>query len=141
MLTLRPLKKKDIPLIARWLYGEHAASRIENPEDWLAEIHDKDSTFIHIIAEVDDKPMGYCRYCPYGGTGFDMDYLIGELEYIPRGFGRLMLDRALALLKAQGATAVTVDPDDGKTINPGCRELLESCFFLWDGGFYTYFLR
>jgi len=140
MLTLRPFGKKDLPLVAQWLYGEHAASWIDSPEDWFAELHDKDSAFTHIMAEVDGKPMGYCRYGPCG-NGFIMGYLIGELEYIPPGYGRVMLDRMLALLRAQGATAVMVDPDDGKAINTDCRELLESCYFLWDGGFYTYFLN
>jgi len=156
MLTLRPFNKKDLPLLARWLYGEHAASRIESPEDWLAELHDRDSAFTHIVAEVDGKPMGCCRYreapscyteqewaeimqklprCAPPGKEFDMDYLIGELEYIPPGYGRVMLDRMVDLLYRQGATHVVVTPEEG---DKAAKQFLESCYFLWEGGFYTH---
>jgi len=82
--------------------------------------------------------MGYCRYHPCGGTEYDMDYLIGELEYIPKGLDRVMIDRMLTLLKAQGATAIMVTPEKD---DEAARQLLESCYFLWDGGFYTRFMR
>ena len=67
-----------------------------------------------------------------------MDYLIGKLRYVPMGFDRVMIDRMLTLLKEQGANAVMVTPAEG---DKAASQLLESCYFQWDGGFYTYFLR
>jgi len=136
MLTLRPLNKKDIFLIARWLYEEHVASWIDSPEDWLAEIQDSDSLFTHAIVEVNGSAMAYCRFRKCGYTEYDVGYLIGALEYIPKGFDRVMLNRMLALLKAQGATSVSITPEKD---DRAARQLLESCCFLWDGGFYSYF--
>jgi len=138
MLTLRPLNKKDIPLVARWLYGKHAASWVESPEDWLADLHDKDTAFTHIIAEVDGNPMACCRTHSYSDNGYNMDYLIGALEYIPPGFDRVMLDRMLSMLKSQGAKSVSITPEEN---DKAACAFLESCYFQWDGGFYTYFLR
>jgi len=151
MLTLRPLNKKDISLVARWLYDKHASSWIESAEDWLAEIHDEDSVFTHIIAAVDDESIGYCRYRACGGfyngeqwvetspdfNEFDLDYLIGELEYVPKGFDRVMLDRMEDLLKEQGATCIKVTPAEG---DEACCQLLESLCYCEEPGFYSRFL-
>lgn len=127
-LILRPLWEADMVLLKQWLYLPHVAKWYSNPEQWLYEIcnrHGEFSFITHFIAEVDGVAIGLCQYydCYYGqhheawyaiaspGVMFSIDYLIGEPEYLQKGYGKQMLRRLEQRLLLLGAKRVVVQPD------------------------------
>jgi RimJ/RimL family protein N-acetyltransferase len=127
-LILRKLSGDDIPLVRRWVYSDHIAAWFENPEEWLREIEERYGGFsfiTHLIAEIDAKPVGFCQYydCFYSpaeecikpetpGETYSLDYLIGEPEYLGRGFGKEMIRQLLDIMRGLGAKEVAVRPDE-----------------------------
>lgn len=102
-LKIRLLEDKDIPLMRIWLNKKHIIKWYEKPDEWLAELYGRFDVFgfiKHYIVDYNCKPIGFCQYysCSdahedwYGditllGT-YGIDYLIGEEEYLQRGFGK-----------------------------------------------------
>ena len=108
ILTLRPLFDNDIALMERWLYLAHVAKWYKHPEHWLKELHERRGEFsflTHFIVEYEGAPIGFCQYydcyfaqehevwndkCHTGekqGEVFSIDYLIGEPDYLCKGYG------------------------------------------------------
>ncbi len=131
-LTLRFLRDDDISLMERWLYTPHVAKWYLHPEHYLAEIrgrHEKFSFLTHFIAEYEGTPIGFCQYydCYFSqeheiwsdcwhaldnkGDVFSLDYLIGEPEFLRRGFGGKMISLMLEDLRKLGAKKVIVQPE------------------------------
>lgn len=77
-IMLRVFEDRDVMLLNRWLY--------------------------HYIAEYDNQPAGFCQYYRYSYSGeawqgdmktdgiYNIDYLIGEKEFLGRGLGRQMME-------------------------------------------------
>jgi L-amino acid N-acyltransferase YncA len=64
---------------------------------------------------------------------FSLDYLIGEVEYLHRGFGKAILLKLLEKLRETTAKTIIVQPEKENTAS--CR-LLESCGFQYVGDVY-----
>ncbi len=155
-LLVRSFFDNDTPLLERWLHTEHVKPWYENPEEWLEEIrerHDEFCFITHLIAEADGKPIGFCQYydcyhskeyedwgmeIPLPGKVYSVDYLIGEREYLRRGYAKAMLAQMMQRLCALGANAVIVLPDAKNTAS---NKTLEASGFVWDGKRYCYCLR
>lgn len=152
-LTLRPLFDGDTALLERWLHAGHVKPWYEHPADWLREVAGRRGAFrfiTHLIAEVNGAPVGFCQYydCydareyedwgmenPVPGEAFSIDYLIGEPEYLRRGYARAMVEQLLERLRGIGAKTVVVQPDEANTAS---RRLLEACGFVFDGNVYSH---
>lgn len=93
----------DIGILKKWLYSEHVAKWYTEPEDWLYEISKRDTEYgwiNHFIVETAGVPIGFCQYYDYAFSGetwhgnmdvkdtYSIDYLIGETNYLGRGFGK-----------------------------------------------------
>lgn len=111
-------------------------------DDWLDEISERNGKFswlTYLIATWQGHPIRLCQYyrcedsdgedfgsLPLAGS-YGIDYLIGEKEYLGKGFGKeiigLLLSRIFALPDAQRVTADT-DPD-----NRASQSALLSCGF------------
>jgi len=144
-LTLRLLEDSDLPLVRRWLYLPHVAPWFDNPLDWLGEMEQRKEKFSwlrHFIAEVDDLPIGVCQYYAYQNSGetwhgcvpvegtYSIDYLIGETDYLGRGFGRQIVRQLIQRIWEQkDATRIIVQPEAKN--EPSCRTL-RSCGFRFD---------
>ena len=133
ILTLRPLFDNDIALMERWLYLAHVAKWYKHPEHWLKELHERRGEFsflTHFIVEYEGVPIGFCQYydcyfaqehevwndkCHTGekqGEVFSIDYLIGEPDYLSKGYGkeivRLLTER---IQNIPSAKKIIVQPE------------------------------
>jgi RimJ/RimL family protein N-acetyltransferase len=148
-LILRPFSDSDVTLMERWLHAEHVAPWYELPQDWLDEIKNRHSEFsfiTHMIAAIDDNPIGFCQYYDcydsrkYENWGIDItapgeiysiDYLIGESEYLRCGFGKAIICSLLEILKNLGVETIIVNPD--KNNEASNRSLCASGFVKSEG--------
>jgi len=153
-LTLRPFFENDMTLMKRWLYADHVDPWCENPLDWLKELRGRYGVYsfiTHMIAEVDGVAVGFCQYydCDQSeeyedwgmditseGEVFSIDYLIGEPEYLHRGYGEKIISIVAEKLRLKGAKEIIVLSDTENTVS---NRALESSGFAWDGE--RYFLR
>lgn len=137
-LRLRPMDRKDWPLMERWLNQIFIRRWLGRPEPWISEIRAADgdpSAWIrHFIAEIalpqagrDDSeismmPIGFAQYyeclrTPIGypwqdersGT-FGIDYFIGEVKYLGRGLGSRLVQLICDKLIAERASYIIADP-------------------------------
>lgn len=150
-LTLRPFEDADIALMERWLYTPHVARWYKHPDHWLNELHQRHGAFsflTHFIAEAEGKPIGFCQYydtfyaqehevwndewdvSEKPGSIFSIDYLIGEPEFLRRGYGRQMILQMLEKLRKAGAKTVIVEPEEENAASGGA---LTACGFAFDG--------
>lgn len=150
-MTLRPFRDEDIRLMERWLYAAHVALWYKHPDHWLHEVRERHGAFsflTHFIAEHEGVPIGFCQYYDtfyatehevwndepevgkQQGEIFSIDYLIGEPDYLRRGFGKEMIMQMLAMLQKLGAKTVVVEPEQDNTASN--RTLLASGF-IWNG--------
>jgi len=141
MLTLRPLFDGDVDLVEKWIYTEHVAPWYEHPEDWMHEIrsrHDEFSFLNHMIAEYNGCPIGFCQYydcfdakeewytAEFPGEMYSIDYMIGNTEYLRRGFGKEIIGKLVEIIWKIGAKTIIVNPD--KENAASCRSLLANGF-------------
>lgn len=153
-LTLRPLFDGDIERMEQWLYRPHVAQWYEHPEHWLNELHERRGAFsflTHFIAEFEGVPIGFCQYydCYFAqdhevwtdnrhardkaGEVYSIDYLIGEPDYLRRGFCKEMISQLLTRLRNVGVKMVIVEPERD---NIASNRTLEANGFTWNGSYY-----
>ena len=148
-VMLRPVFDDDVALIERWLAAQHIALWFEHPDHWLTELAGRRGEFSfvkHFIAERGGIPMGFCQHydcydsrehedwgftIPAPGKFFSLDYLIGEPDYLRRGYGREMILRLIGKLPKSGGASIIVQPDERNT--PSNRVLAACGFELRDG--------
>lgn len=149
-VMLRPLWDADVDLLKKWLAMSHIARWYEHPDEWIREIRERHGEFSfirHYIAEVDGVAMGFCQYydCYYGrqhenwytvdepGVMYSIDYLIGEPEYLRRGYGREMVRLLGEILAGLGAERIIAQPDPE---NASSRNVLEANGYVFQGEYY-----
>jgi predicted N-acetyltransferase YhbS len=149
-LMLRPLLDADISFLEKWLLMPHIVEWFKSPDDWICEIRNRYGEFsfiTHFIAEVDGVAMGFCQYydCYFGqqqedwytvnnpGIMFSIDYLIGEPEYLHKGYGREMVRLLGEMLTKIGAKRVVVQPDKE---NASSCNVLEANGYIYNGEYY-----
>lgn len=122
--SFRPVTRKDLPMLARWLAQPHVAEWWDDPETELASIEEHiDSISVEpFIIEIDGKPIGYIQSYdphleedhpyqdqPFGTLGVDLT--IGEASYLGLGHGSRLLAEFVEQLFEEGAPRVIIDPD------------------------------
>ena len=158
-MNLCPFQDADIVLMERWLYTPHVAVWYKHPDHWLRELRERHGEFsflTHFIAEHEGVPFGFSQYYDTyfaqehevwnyepsvgkkQGEIFSIDYLIGEPEYLRRGFGQEMIGQMLTMLRKNGAKTVIVEPERE---NVASNRSLEACGFIWNGHDYHLELR
>lgn len=155
-LILRTFYDNDMALMERWLYAEHVKPWYEHPADWLKELRERHGEFgfiTHMIAETNGNPFGFCQYydcyhsreyedwgmdIPEQGEVFSIDYLIGDTDYLRRGYGKAIIVLMLDKLRTLGAKTVIVSPDKE---NVASSRALEANGFCWDGVRYVLRLK
>lgn len=121
----RPITKKDLPLLAKWLAAPHVAKWWgDNPVEKLDSIKTHmDSVSVEpLIIELDGKPIGYIQsYDPHmeddhpyqdqpmGTLGIDP--FIGDPALIGKGHGPRLIEAFALMLFEEGAPRVIIDPD------------------------------
>ena len=145
MIRLRAMLLEDIPLFKKWLSMPHVAPWYSDAAEWVYEVEKQDGEFYwihHFIVEYKGTPIGFCQYYalndsgePMGGYAalggaYSIDYLIGEEEYLQKGFGKQIV-RALTekISLYPDAKRIAVQPDRE---NKASRALLLACGFHLD---------
>ena len=141
-LKLRVLENRDIELFRKWVYEDHVAKWYEQPLDWINEIENRYNEFNwihHFIVVCNEKDIGFCQLYEYKEGGEDwhgnielegtysIDYMIGEKEYLNKGFGseiiKLLIQKIFAMPDAK---RIIVQPEIDNT--PSCKALLSAGF-------------
>lgn len=153
MINLRIMNAADLPIFKKWLGTPHVAKWYHDPLEWIKEVEMQDGAFRwihHFIAEYDYKPIGFCQYyaCKdsdelWGGYtqmggSYSIDYMVGEKEYVHKGFGREIVKNLIEKIKLHGdAERIVVQPEPG---NAASCNLLLSCKFVLDTRNDIYFM-
>ena len=106
LLNLRPLQDTDVEQLKIWLYKDHILKWYHDTDDWLKEIKERSREFSflhHFIVNKGDESIGFCQYydcfdakelwysVESKGEVLSIDYLIGEENYLRKGFGKLII--------------------------------------------------
>ena len=145
MIRMRPMVAEDLAVFQHWLYTAHVAQWYHEPLDWIVEVEQQDGAFHwlrHYIVEHNDTPIGFCQYyaCvdseePWGGYtalggSYSIDYMIGEREYLGRGFGRQIVCALIEMIRAHSdAKRIVVQPESENKASCG---VLLACGFAYD---------
>ena len=144
-LILRQFCDEDVPLFEKWIYLPHVSAWYHDPLDWIDEVKKRNSEFSflhHFIVEVDGKKIGFCQFYEYHNSGEDwhgntkidgtysIDYLIGDKEYLGKGYGKAVIQALINKIKLQkSAKRIIVQPEPENKAS--CYTLL-SCGFSFD---------
>ena len=146
ILSLRPYRPEDLPLLQAWLPLPHVQRYFGDPADWLAEIgrEGAGSAWIHyFIAEVGD-PVGFAQYYdtqqappgiwsgqPPGTVGIDFFLAEGEGQ----GWGTQLIARLVTEIQRSGRYRyILADPDPANRAS--CRVLEKNGFVPSGPGLY-----
>lgn len=143
-LHLRPLNNSDIELLTFWLHKEYILEWYHDADEWLAEINERHGAYSwihHFIVMKDKTPIGFCQYydcydangmedwydITLPGNTFSIDYLIGNENYLGKGYGKAIIRLLSDTIKAGGnANRIIVQPEP---------ENLASCHALIANGY------
>lgn len=146
-LILRPLDENDIDLLASWLSKDYILRWYHDADEWLNEIngrHDAYTWIHHFIIMHSKTPIGFCQYYDcydandledwYSvnkkGETFSIDYLIGDEDYLNKGYGkeivRILTETIMAI---KGAKSIIVQPDNE---NHASRHVLMANGYVYD---------
>ena len=145
MIVLREMTIDDLALFKKWLYLPHVATWYHEPLDWIEEVEKQNDEYCwlhHFIVEDNGKPIGFCQYyacqdsgeswggyTKLGGT-YSVDYLIGNENYLKKGFGRQILQALIDKVKSHSdAKRIVVEPEPENMASCG---LLVACGFDFD---------
>ncbi|MBC1444827.1 GNAT family N-acetyltransferase [Listeria seeligeri] len=132
-IKLRKITDEDIELLTSWLNKKYIKKWYNEPEDWLTEIngrHTEYSWINHFIVMNDEKSIGFCQYydcfdakdfedwysVDTAGKMYSIDYLIGNEDYLGKGYGKLIVKELTELISSkENAQIIVVQPDTGNT--------------------------
>ena len=144
-MVLRRANASDFPMLEVWLNKDYIKQWYGELEEWIEEIKNRDGKFDwlnHYIVEVDNKSIGFCQYfdCSKAPKGFEwddeppgtfaIDYLIGEENFLGKGFGTVIIQELIELiLEIEDPIQIIADPvkENVKSI-----KLLEKNGFIFD---------
>jgi RimJ/RimL family protein N-acetyltransferase len=131
-ITFEPVAEKHYPLLKRWLKAPHIREWWGEPETEFGYIVDmvegRDPTKPYIFY-VNGEPTGYIQVWPVGphqtevwtkdnpwlmelpSHAVGVDLSIGEADKLSKGIGSAVLQQFVDKLKAEGHTAIIIDPD------------------------------
>lgn len=142
ILTLKHVEDNDIQQIKIWLHKEHILKWYHDVEDWLMEIRERNGSFgflNHFMVLKDKKPIGFCQYydcfdaqedwysIDESNKIFSIDYLIGEEEYLGKGYGKAIVKLLVDRIKEQNPEAEIVVQPENENI-ASCKALLSNGF-------------
>lgn len=144
-IELRNFTDHDMVLFKKWLYIPHVAQWYHHPLDWIEEVEKRNSDFNwlrHFIVESGSRPIGFCQYYEYVHSGetwhgdievngtYSIDYMIGEAEYLRKGFGKAIIKELMQRIKSEDhAKRIIVQPEPENKAS--CNTLL-ACGFVFD---------
>ncbi len=142
-IKIRKFNDEDLNLFIKWLNKDHVKKWYEQPESWIEEITKCNNNYQwinHFIVTNEDEPIGFCQYydcfnakdledwyeVKKPNTMFSIDYLIGEEQYLGKGYGKEIVKSITELIKKNHSGQIVVQPD---------KENLHSCKALLANGY------
>ncbi|MCD7900127.1 MAG: GNAT family N-acetyltransferase [Bacteroides sp.] len=141
-LILRPIEDNDIKLLNIWLNKEYILKWYNDADEWLNEIKERNGSFSflhHFIVLKDDTPIGFSQYYDCFDAQeewysinqrnkiFSIDYLIGEEDYLGKGYGKEIVKLLISEIYKQSPEAeIVVQPDNDNIAS--CKALLANGF-------------
>ena len=136
------MQEKDLPLFFKWVQRPHIAKwwKSDTYEKFVEHYHPTKLAENHVFPffiYADEKPIGYIQYyladkaddgwwvkCagqPVGTVG--MDIIIGELDYIGKGYGTIIVKKFVKKLFTETKTVkIIIDPDPKNVAAIRCYE-------------------
>ena len=158
-LTLKPLSDKDIELFSKWLDKDYIYKWLcptgeEHREAWMDEVNNRNTKYPymkHFIVYYGEKPIGFCLYMDccfdkeyipehYGiavdteAAVFEIGYLIGEEDYLGKGFGKMIIQKLEEKIIELGGKEILADPGEENIIS--IKTLLSNGFVKFKDGDY-----
>lgn len=136
-IQLRSFQDADVAMFTAWLHKDYILKWYHDPEDWLAEIngrHDEYAWIHHFIVMDGETPIGFCQYydcydakdledwytVAQRGDRYSIDYLIGNEEYLGKGYGKEIVRALTAHIKdTTSAREIVVQPDEDNDASNG----------------------
>jgi RimJ/RimL family protein N-acetyltransferase len=129
-ISLRSFADSDIPLFTEWLNKPYIQKWYEPLNEWIEEVENCDGTFSwisHFIVMCEDMTIGFCQYYDCfdsqnfedwngrkfanRGEVYSIDYLIGNENYLSKGYGKELVRLLTDMIFALGVKEIIVDPD------------------------------
>ncbi len=129
-IKLRTFEDNDIETMKNWLAKDYIIKWYLDAEDWLTEITNRHGEYHwinHFIVMSEEKAIGFCQYYDVFAAKdledwyqveepekvFSIDYLIGDEEFLGKGYGKEIVRRLVELIKTneEKAEAIIVQPD------------------------------
>lgn len=153
-VTLRDFQDEDRTLMVHWLRQEHVQQWLLHPENWLLEIDHRCDQFKwlhHYIVMLNGEAIGFCQYydcflakeleewldVEEEGKTYSLDYLIGNANYLGKGYGKQIVQQLVEKIQQQESTAqeIIVEPDQENF--PSQKVLLANEFhYISEKGYY-----
>ncbi|MDR2905094.1 MAG: GNAT family N-acetyltransferase [Helicobacteraceae bacterium] len=117
---------EDIVLIKKWLQKDYIKKWYDPINDWIYEIENRSGEFNfikHFIVKNGSEKIGFCQYydCFLAqedwykinekGITYSIDYLIGERNYLNKGFGKEIVKGLVEKIKMENAMEIIVKPE------------------------------
>lgn len=141
-LTLRPVEDSDIGQLEIWLNKEYILKWYHDADEWLDEIKERKGSFKflnHFIVQKEYSPVGFCQYydcfdareewyyADQPGKIFSIDYLIGEEDFLQKGYGKKIVRLLINEIYNRNPEAeIVVQPEDENIAS--CKALLANGF-------------
>jgi len=152
-LTLQSFTDGDIELFIKWINKDYIKKWYGNLEDWINEVKNRNGeyNFInHFIVKHKKEKIGFCQYYDcYDAQEewyevneknelYSIDYLIGEEEYLSKGFGKEIVKQLIDKVKTKGGKEIIVQPE---AENKASNKVLIANGFIFDREKGYYLLR
>lgn len=136
-ISLRPFQDTDVAMFTSWLQKDYILKWYQDPEDWLTEIngrHDEYAWIHHFIVMDNKISIGFCQYYDcYNAKDLEnwytvnrrgdmcsIDYLIGNEEYLGKGYGKEIVRVLTGHIKDTETTReIVVQPDQDNNASKG----------------------
>jgi len=145
-IILKPLEDEDIILFENWMDKDFIKKWFGEKKDWLEEIYSRKDVnnpvpVIHFILYHKKKKIGFCQYIDgyflrelytdpiiiEKNYGYEVNYFIGEEEYLNKGIGKIMIKKLEEKIKEIGGKELLADPVPENELS---QKLLLSCGFI-----------
>jgi len=125
-ISLEKIIDEDIILIEQWLQKKYIKKWYDPIDEWISEIKNRNEeySFIkHFIVKINSIKIGFCQYYDCFDAReswykidkqkytYSVDYLIGEENYLNKGYGKEILRQLVEKVKAEGGKEIIVQPD------------------------------
>ena len=126
-IVLETITDEDIELIKQWLQKDYIKKWYDPVTDWINELKNRNGeySFIkHFIVKNNFEKIGFCQYydCFVAkelwyqvnkqNYTFSIDYLIGDENYLDKGYGKKIIRQLINKIKIEGGKEIIVQPDE-----------------------------